>query len=398
MAQSEHQQTPSHVQYIPKFNGNVSLASRFSHLFHDKEIIVEREVISTDFEEMKIRSLFEKNGWMGLITNITPAVVEFVREFYCSIPQQNEGNITQFDLTVRGIPFTFSENLIASILQLPRVPNSQYLNTDFDKTLVASTLCGRRHPWDGQKALRQRELLPVYRLINIIFNHNIQPRNHTTALRFNGAKLLYCIVRELSIDFPRIIFHDVLRAANAHHRTKTLPYGSFLTKMAEQLLIPILPDEERQWPMATVSRYTLTRTLRQEEADYLETLATGVPPSGREQGQSSISNVDIVEKVDHQFELFNQKIDYQFDLANQMANHHFTNFNEKIDQMMITMMSSMTAISSRLDHLEEVVQSCNVRLNQMHASSSVPMHVSSSVPVSATSTALVRSNVDIFQY
>ena len=142
MAQSEHQQTLAHVQYLPRFNGNVSLASRFSRLFHDKEIIVEREVILTDFEEMKIRSLFEKNGWMGLITNITPAAVEFVREFYCSIPQQNEANVTQFDLTVRGIPFTFSENLIASILQLPRVPNSQYLNTDFDKILVASTFCG----------------------------------------------------------------------------------------------------------------------------------------------------------------------------------------------------------------------------------------------------------------
>ena len=81
-----------------------------------------------------------------------------------------------------------------------------------------------------------------------------------------------------------------------------------------------------------------------------------------------------------------------------MVNHHFTNFNKKIDQMMITMMTSMTAISSRLDHLEEAVQSCHVRLNQMHASSSVPMHASSSVPMSATSTELVRSNVDIFQY
>ena len=77
----------SYEKYISRFDGNIELAAKFSYIFRKRSVIVERNVILYDFEEFNLKVMFENNGWLGLVSSITPAAVEFVREFYCVLSQ-----------------------------------------------------------------------------------------------------------------------------------------------------------------------------------------------------------------------------------------------------------------------------------------------------------------------
>src|SRR5262245_47488024 len=118
---------PSLNQILTRFGGNEAAINRYMQIFMNKDVLVEREVILLYLERYGIKEIFERNGWESLAGPYELAVVELVREFYSQIPYIVDiSSCQQFHLTLRGIPFTFSESLIAHTLRLPQIPDSSY--------------------------------------------------------------------------------------------------------------------------------------------------------------------------------------------------------------------------------------------------------------------------------
>ena len=201
-------------------------------------------------------------------------------------------------MTLRGIPFTFSENLIAHILRLPRIPDSSYPYITIDKALIASTLCGKPYNWDGKK-LTQGELSPSYRLLNLIITSNIYPRSNHQMISFDKAHFLYCVGNGIPIDIPKLIFQQIYHAARSQI-LRHLPYGSLITKIAMRLRIPIYPNEERKFSSKPINHFTCSQSIARVEARRRRDNEPVVPQIEYGEPSSSRDQFTILsEKIDH---------------------------------------------------------------------------------------------------
>lgn len=122
--------------------------------------------------------------------------MSFIHKFYRAFPLIIDDS-HQMMMTVRSIPFTFSDNLFANLFNLPRVFGSEYPNINRRSTQIASTLCGSYYKWDGKKAFSQRFLTPFYKMLNFPIGCNILPRCYAEDITLEKATLIYCLGRVL---------------------------------------------------------------------------------------------------------------------------------------------------------------------------------------------------------
>ena len=100
-----------------------------------------------------------------------PQNLSLIREFYCNIHSIRKELPASFETWVRKKSLVITGDVFRILLGLPEVHNCHFpfltrLGVDFN--CVATELCGVDRTWVTGDLLQQNELLPRFRLLNII--------------------------------------------------------------------------------------------------------------------------------------------------------------------------------------------------------------------------------------
>ncbi|KAB1212566.1 hypothetical protein CJ030_MR5G023510 [Morella rubra] len=105
--------------------------------------------------------------------------------------------------------------------------------------------------------LRQRYMLPFWRIIHLIFTYDIKARAHMTDCPMARGELMLYVARGGIVDFSLYIFLS-LRSKVKISLATALPYSLLLTHFLHSVGCMDSPDEERKALIGPICRTTLS--------------------------------------------------------------------------------------------------------------------------------------------
>ncbi|KAB1200359.1 hypothetical protein CJ030_MR0G007572 [Morella rubra] len=185
-------------------------------------VIVEREVSFPNFEKM----MFESRSIGDIMDG-----QDLVQEFYVTLLDVVDIDTCIWDITVCRVSFQLSANLLAAYMGMQRpvgaFPAVEILIKS-TREEIFSTLQGRDMVVVGS-FIRHNEMLPFWRIMHLIFAHDIEPIAHTTQCPIVRGELMLIVARGLVVDLPLYIFMT-LRSETKTPSSSGLSYILLLTQ------------------------------------------------------------------------------------------------------------------------------------------------------------------------
>jgi len=282
--------TVSRPTYNPERFQSASQSKSFHKSFVTRTVHLERNVQPDTFESIKIRSLFDPLGGDLVLLFSGRQNLDWVREFYCNMEGIRDYE-PSFTTWVRSKSISVTPALIRQLLQLEQVfpqyypfPVPDRPTCDFDE--VSLDLCGVARHWPKGGLIKQFELLPEFRLLNLIVCANIIVTTHSSEVKQDQGFILSCIANHRSIDLASLI---ITKMISAHGHSKLgLPYGCLINRLLSDLGTPILDDDE----FASPSRPFTKKTVSQSRAHVKGESSRAGPSTGTTAGLAEEAEYD----------------------------------------------------------------------------------------------------------
>jgi len=234
----------------------------FRESFATRKVHLERNVLPNAFEVLAIRSLFDSLGGDQVLHFSGPQNLSPIWEFYCNIHSIRKELPASFKTWVRKKSLAITRDVFRVFLDLPEVSNCHFpfltrSGVDFDR--VASELCGVDRTWLAGALIQQNELLPRFRLLNIIVCANLYVTTHSSHITQDQGYVLYCIHHTLPIDLPEMIFSKMIGVFEGR-KSLGLPYGCLLTRFLTSFDIPVSDDDEFAHPIKSITKLIVSQS------------------------------------------------------------------------------------------------------------------------------------------
>lgn len=176
-------------------------------------------------------------GWGPIFEGNFPANEHDVRLFYSRIINASVKPLG-FDISCGEVLIPIRVENIANILGVSlgtvHIPvDIRDLNTLQHRSELSRRLCGHLVEWKRDSSFRNREMIPIYRLLHYIFTHNLYPRrgNSMEVFVYHG-EIMYQIGRGENVCLPSIILYHIVKAVRTRRCNLSLPFGRLICKLA----------------------------------------------------------------------------------------------------------------------------------------------------------------------
>ncbi|KOM57627.1 hypothetical protein LR48_Vigan11g066000 [Vigna angularis] len=251
-------------------------------IVQDRRLLMERKAgLIPNFAPQFGEQLMSRN-WTRLVTYPTPANIAVVKEFYTNAIRYDPDSINRFlDTEWVGEQCQFALYIEEG--------------TDFDD--VESVLCVPRGHFHRNRNgavvnIRRTNLTPLAKYWMTFSHPNIQPCSHVSNITVSRALLLYCVLRDMSINIGQVIANEIQMCANTMNNKAPLGHPSLITHLCEVAVVNIsAPPFER--PRKAIDEAYYRQYCGGEEA------TQPVPPRrphrgrGPTQGQASIETHEV---------------------------------------------------------------------------------------------------------
>ncbi|KAB1200504.1 hypothetical protein CJ030_MR0G007043 [Morella rubra] len=186
----------------------------FHSTFHNRKVIVEREVLLAELPVATVSSYFSSRHWDPFLQDLTHLVPPtlLVREFYSNFFDVDEASLS-FSVFIRGQRLRVSPDVIASLFGVVRVPEPVYPYVESSREppsfdAMSLLLFGRPYPYAGGDTID---------ICSVICSHMIEVFQSTSSkVGLSYACLIQRLYRAHSIAFPPDgPFPDTLSAIGA---------------------------------------------------------------------------------------------------------------------------------------------------------------------------------------
>ncbi|KAI7979403.1 hypothetical protein LOK49_Contig350G00002 [Camellia lanceoleosa] len=233
------------------------VAEKYRMVYRNRTVKCEGNVVMDDFVHLGLKQMFEERGWLEICQGHEFATKELVREFYSNLYDWNHEKVSAKGY-LRGLRFEFTPDTIATFYHLPRVPNSGFPYAEDDlpsaRTVVQELCCSEYN--GGDKVSHQEMTLKARMLDKIVASSIIIPSSYTSNPSADTTLILYALFSGVQIDLAYCMWDAIFRVAWCPNGTEGLPFGSFITRWARSMGVPIGPDEEKQAKNQTINKQT----------------------------------------------------------------------------------------------------------------------------------------------
>ncbi|KAF5932447.1 hypothetical protein HYC85_028618 [Camellia sinensis] len=234
----------------------------FRESFASRKVHLERNILPNAFEVLPIRSLFDSLGGDQVLHFSGPQNLSLIREFYCNIHSIHKELPASFETWVRKKSLVITGDVFRILLGLPEVRSCHFpflTRSGVDFNCVASELCGVDRTWVTGDLLQQNELLPRFRLLNIIVCANLYVTTHSSHITQDQGYVLYCIHHRLPIDLPEMIVSKMIGVSEGR-KSLGLPYGCLLTRFLTALGVRVFYDDAFAYPLKPITKLTVSQS------------------------------------------------------------------------------------------------------------------------------------------
>lgn len=193
----------------------------FYHEFINGPFIIERYVISTDFEDMGLDAFCNSLRISQLMGKDMLYFPKLVAQFYSNLSW--EENKYKVRSKVQGISFVLTPESIRNILSIPRhglSPEDETISSlGWNSEEVMKTLCGEKWQEGVRKVSRDQSLFPLslltpkFKLLAKIFQSNIVPQSgHLQLIGMTSILTLYACEKSIPVDISEMILRNFCEA------------------------------------------------------------------------------------------------------------------------------------------------------------------------------------------
>ena len=177
----------------------------FSENFSRRGIHSERQVILSDFVDTDLPFVIHSRGWESLCDAPVTCPLVLIQEFYSNM-HRIDWSIPLFFTRVRGTRIPITPQLVADLLQVPRIEFPNYPNCKRPKTVsreeLMSTFCERPTSWGERLFTPCRPFAKGPRFINMVMTFVLHPFSYYNSITEPHARFLLSLLEHLTIDFP----------------------------------------------------------------------------------------------------------------------------------------------------------------------------------------------------
>ncbi|KOM43242.1 hypothetical protein LR48_Vigan05g084600 [Vigna angularis] len=179
-------------------------------IVQDRRLLMERKAgMIPNFAPQFGEQLMERN-WRRLATYPAPANIAVVKEFYTNARKLGDYPVEEYLIYVRGHVIRYDPNSINSFLgHFQRNRNGAVVN------------------------IRRTDLTPLAKYWMAFSHANIQPCLHVSDITLSRALLLYCVLRNMSINIGQVIANEIQMYANTMNNKAPLGHPSLITHLCK---------------------------------------------------------------------------------------------------------------------------------------------------------------------
>ncbi|KOM24907.1 hypothetical protein LR48_Vigan17s000300 [Vigna angularis] len=211
-------------------------------IVQDRRLLMERKAgMIPNFAPQFGEQLMGGN-WRRLATYPAPGNIAVVKEFYTNARKFCDYPAEEYLSYVRGHAIRYDPNSINNFLGTEWVgEHCQFAlcmeeGTDFND--VESVLCVpgghfQRNKNGAVVNIRRNDLTPLAKYWMAFSHANIQSCTHVSDITLNGALVLYCVLRNLSINIGQVIANEIQMCANTMNNKAPLGHPSLITHLCK---------------------------------------------------------------------------------------------------------------------------------------------------------------------
>ncbi|KOM38267.1 hypothetical protein LR48_Vigan03g164900 [Vigna angularis] len=209
-------------------------------IVQDRRLLMERKAgMISNFAPQFGEQLMGRN-WRGLATYPAPTNIAVVKEFYTNARKLGDYPAEEYLSYVRGHTIKYDPKCINNFLGTEWVGEQCQFSlcmeegTNFND--VESVLCVpeghfQRNRNDAVVNIRRTDLTPLAKYWMTFSYANIQPCSHVSDITLNRELLLYCVLRNMSINIGQVIANEIQMCANTMNNKAPLGYPSLITHL-----------------------------------------------------------------------------------------------------------------------------------------------------------------------
>ncbi len=185
----------------------------------------------------------ERRGWHSICENFptaTPNVL--IPEFYSNFLNIDMKNL-EFDVFLRKTVYHICHDVVASALQIPRVPNPKYpftLSFVPPRDKIMKLFCGEAIEWGDRKITSTHNFTFEAYVFNLIMCHNLLTVSHRNTIPLPQAQFLYAFKTGVSIDLSFVICNSWLSMHCSEHTSNRLIHPCVITRLLTHLNMTFL--------------------------------------------------------------------------------------------------------------------------------------------------------------
>ena len=153
-------------------------------------------------------------------------------------------SVPLFFTHVRGTRIPITPQLVADMLQVPRIEFPDYPNCEHLRTVsrdeLMSAFCERPTSWGERFFTPCRPFAKGPRFMNMVMTFVLHPLSHYNSITEPRARFLLSLLEHLTIDFPS---HFILSIIDVHLDSAThdkLIFPSTITRILRHFSVPFL--------------------------------------------------------------------------------------------------------------------------------------------------------------
>ncbi|KAB1210613.1 hypothetical protein CJ030_MR6G010297 [Morella rubra] len=264
----------------------------FHSTFHNRKVIVEREVLLAELPVATVSSYFSSRHWDPFLQDLThlvpPALL--VREFYSNFFDVDEASLS-FSVFIRGQRLQVSPDVIASLFGVVRVPEPVYPYVESSHEppsfeAMSLLLFGRPYPYAGG-TLYTSDFSAENHVVSRIALTNLYPVAHLSSISLTRVRFLYALLIGDTIDICSVICSHMIEVFQSTSSKVGLSYACLIQRLYRAHSIAFPPDGPFPDTLSAIGATTLSLSrahLKRRQASASASVppddpSSSVPPS-----------------------------------------------------------------------------------------------------------------------
>ena len=223
---------------------------------------MERQVILSDFADTDLPSIIHSKGWESLCDVPVTCPLVLIQEFYSNM-HGIDRLVPLFFTRIRGTHIPITPQLVAEVLQVPRIEFPDYPSCERLRTMSKDELMfafyERPTTWGEHLFTPCQPFTKGLRFMNMVMTFVLHPFSHYNSITEPPVRFLLSLLEHLTIDFPS---HFILSIIDVHldsvSRDKLI-FPSAITRILRHFSVPF-PFSNHFTVMCAIDYATVKRS------------------------------------------------------------------------------------------------------------------------------------------